>query len=73
MSYIGMGQEPDQLAVIQQQTAEILARQKRESRNRRIAIGISAAAALFAAARLGIIAMPVIKARRRKKLGELGR
>ena len=45
---------------------EVLKLQKKEERNRRITLIIAGVGALFAAARLGIIAIPLINAARRR-------
>lgn len=47
--------------------AAIRAEQEAERKRRRITIAVGAASALFAAARLGIVAIPFIKERRRRR------
>lgn len=51
---------------MQKQVAEVIRRQKAEDRGRRLTLIIGGIGALFAAARLGIIAIPLIRERRRK-------
>lgn len=74
MSYHAAGETPDErLVTIDERTLAIIKGQKEDRRRRNFALTIGAIGALLAAARLGIIALPLIKARRRRKLGELGR
>lgn len=54
----------DPLTEIRATTKEILERQKKEAADRRIALIIGGASALFAAAKLGILAIPLIRAKR---------
>lgn len=54
----------DPLTEIRANTQEILARQKKEADDRRIALIIGGVSALFAAAKLGILAIPLIRAKR---------
>lgn len=53
----------DPLVEIRANTAEILRRVKEEQEARKIALIIAGASALFAAAKLGFIAIPLIKSR----------
>lgn len=53
----------DPITEIRSMTAEILKRQKEEENARKIAMMIAGASALFAAAKLGIIAIPLIRSR----------
>lgn len=84
MSYLPVGQEeaeqerqqeyrkidrtlhPEQFELLE----EIVYRQKKDAANRRLALVIGGATALFAAIRLGIIWVPKVK--RRRQLGKLG-
>lgn len=53
----------DPLAEIRTNTIKLLALQEEEARSRRLALYVAAASALFAAAKLGIIAIPHIRSR----------
>lgn len=53
----------DPIAEIRAMTAEILKRQKEEEHARKLALIVAGASALFAAAKLGIIAIPLIRSR----------
>lgn len=61
MSYI-----EDKLVLIDQRTAEMVELQKKEARDRKLAVVFTVAGALFAAARLGLVAVPFIKEKRRR-------
>lgn len=65
---IFMGYIEDKLALIDQRTAEMAELQKKEARDRKLAVVFAVAGALFAAARLGLVAVPFIKEKRRKKV-----
>jgi len=63
MSYRAVG-----LTVAQEDKLDrILRLQKEESRKRQIALTFTALGALFAAGRLGVLAVPLVKARRAGK------
>ena len=59
--------DPVTLAVIAERTAEILRRQAEEDKRRKLAMIVTAIGAVFAAARLGIIAIPHIRRRIRSE------
>ena len=64
-----VGFTEEQEATLLANQAEILKRQKDEESRRRWTILLTAGGALFAALRLGIIALPLVKKRRVGKLG----
>lgn len=67
-SYVAAG--ADELSfeeAVRAELAAIRAEQAAERKRRRITIAVGAASALFAAARLGIVALPFIKERRRRR------
>ncbi len=79
MNYLyGVGQDAapspaaehiDLLRKVDAQTRALLTEQAYVRKHRRIALVVSVGAAVFAAARLGIIAVPLIRAHRTKKGG----
>jgi hypothetical protein len=56
-------QAPDVLTVLDDRTKEILRRLDEDAKNRRFALIIAGASALFAALKLGIIAFPALRSR----------
>ena len=80
MSYYATGEdEPvvitsdQRLVTIDERTAEMQREQEEDRKFRKMAMIIGGLSALFAAARLGVIAIPMISERRRtRKLGGLG-
>ena len=70
MSYHSTGETPEErLVSIDERTLAIVKGQKEDRRRRNLALTIGAIGALLAAARLGIIALPLIKEQRRKRQG----
>lgn len=67
MSYVPAGFTPEQETELLTRTAEIVARQQKEERSRKLTLIIGGLGALFAAARLGVIAIPLIQERRRRR------
>lgn len=79
MSYIPMGFSTDQeveLLTSQQslskQIDQLLELQKREESMRKWTLIIGGLGALFAAVRLGVIALPRLQQRRQRQLGQFG-
>lgn len=64
MNYFPVGVTDEQFSQLVERQEEMLALQKEQERKRRFALALGAAGALLAAARLGIVAVPLIKARR---------
>jgi hypothetical protein len=60
----GVGETQDDVIV---KLDEIITRQKADASNRKIALYIAAASAVFAAAKLGVIAIPHIRRLRKGK------
>lgn len=54
----------EQQQAMRAQVDEVLERQKEEERNRKLALIVGGLGALFAAARLGVVAIPLIRRRR---------
>ncbi len=68
---LGDDPPPATLESISKQTAEIIERQKEAENARKWSVIIAAASALFAAVKLGIIAIPHLRRRRGHQVGEL--
>jgi hypothetical protein len=67
MTYLAAGFTPEQEKQLLDSTAAIAAAQKADAEKRRWYVIFGAAGALFAAARLGIVAIPFIKERRARR------
>ena len=67
MAYVPTGFTPEQEAQLLATTSEMAAWQKAEEKRRKWFTAATIAGAIFAAARLGVVAIPFIKERRTRR------